>query len=151
MATILLPLIGGGIGFLVKHLIDKNKDLQSEVTKVRRELYQQFVNLIIDIFKDTKTGNQQADNQLLITLYDFYKKYIMYASPEVINSFSDYFQYLYKSNNRPELTNHKLHFRSLCKIMIAMRKDLGLSNKNLGEDGVKLFRALINDFDKIMK
>jgi len=33
--------------------------------------------------------------------------------------------------------------------MKAMRKDLGLSNNNLGCDGEKIFRALITDFDKL--
>lgn len=35
--------------------------------------------------------------------------------------------------------------------MKAMRADLGLSNKELGEDGERLFRALITDFDKLIK
>lgn len=35
--------------------------------------------------------------------------------------------------------------------MKAMRADLGLSNKNLGRDGEKIFRALIKDFDTIIK
>jgi hypothetical protein len=34
--------------------------------------------------------------------------------------------------------------------MKAMRTDLGLSNKNLGNDGEKIFRAILSDFDKII-
>jgi hypothetical protein len=43
----------------------------------------------------------------------------------------------------------KIHLTKLAKIMYDMRRDLGLSNKQLGGNGEKLFRALINDFDKI--
>lgn len=32
-----------------------------------------------------------------------------------------------------------------------MRTDLGLSNKNLGHDGVLIFRAFLTDFDKTFK
>jgi hypothetical protein len=78
------------------------------------------------------------------------KKYILYASPRVINTFSDYFQYLYSINESSNKTESLVHFKKLSRIMIEMRKDLGLSNKNLGKDGVKLFRALITDFDRIL-
>jgi len=61
LLSIILPLLGAGVGFLIKHNIEKKKDLMSEVTKTRRELYQQFVDLIIDIFENTKTGKQQTD------------------------------------------------------------------------------------------
>jgi len=32
-----------------------------------------------------------------------------------------------------------------------MRKDLGLKNRKLGGNGINLFRAMLKDFDKIMK
>ena len=150
LLSISLPIFGAGIGFYLKHLIEKRKDLQSQVTSERRELYQQFVNLIIDIFSGVKTGKNQPDTKILNKLYEFYKKYILFASPEVINSFSDYFQYLYFTNTESGNMDYKIHFQKLSKIMIEMRKDLGLSNKALGINGERIFRALIIDFDKIM-
>lgn len=148
--TITLPLLGGVIGYFVKHNIDKKRELLSEVTRERREHYQQFVNIVIDLFRGTKTGKQQADTQHLSKLFDFYKKYVLYASPEVINNFSDYFQYLYTSNGENAQLDNNIHFRKLSKIMKAMRTDLGLSNKNLGDDGERIFRALLTDFDKLI-
>ncbi|WP_224996914.1 hypothetical protein [Cesiribacter sp. SM1] len=150
LLTIVLPLLGAGAGYLIKENIEKKKDLLNEVNKERRELYQQFVDLIIDVFSGTKTGKQNKDIQLIQKLFVFYKKYVLYASPEVINSFSDYFQYLYSADGQTGVLDHKIHFRKLSRIMFEMRKDLGLSNKNLGKDGEKLFRALITDFDKVM-
>jgi hypothetical protein len=149
--SVLPSIIGGLVGYFIKHSIDKKRELQSEVTKERRELYQNFVNLIIDIFCETRTGEKQPDTQLLSKLFEFYKKYVLYASPEVINNFSDYFQYLYSANGETNTLDHKIHFRKLSKIMKAMRTDLGLSNKELGEDGERLFRALITDFDKLIR
>ncbi|NIR70885.1 hypothetical protein GWN28_28790, partial [candidate division KSB1 bacterium] len=105
IVTIVLPLIGGGIGYYLKHLIEKRKDLVSEVNKERRELYQKFINLVVDIFKGAKKPNPKHD-KLISELYDFYKKYILYASPAVINRFWDYFQYLYKQESGSE--DHRL-------------------------------------------
>lgn len=149
LLTIVLPLLGAGVGFLLKHNIERQKDLMSEVTKTRRELYQQFVDLIIEIFENSKSGRQQPEKQLMSKLYTFYKKYVLYASPQVINSYADYFQYLYNhdTSNTMDLA---VHFKKLTRILAAMRRDLGLKNNNLGKDGERLFRALITDFDKIM-
>ncbi len=150
LLSIVLPVLGAGIGYLIKSNVEKRRQLLEPVNQERRELYQQFVDLIIDIFKGTKTGKQTEEQDLLTQLYTFYKKYILYASPEVIIAFSDYFQYLYKVNG--EVTNDfKIHFQKLTHIMAEMRKDLGLSNKKLGNNGEKLFRALITDFDSMMK
>lgn len=149
--SILLPLIGAIFGYFVKYNIDRKREIASEVTKERREHYQLFVNLVIDIFRGTKAGKQQTDSQQLLKLFDFYKKYILYASPEVINNFSDYFQFLYAVNRDEISSTHSEHFKKLSKIMQAMRADLGLSNRKLGNDGQNIFRALLTDFDKIFK
>lgn len=149
--TIILPIVGGIVGYFIKHNIDKKRELLSQVTKERRELYQHFVNLIIEILSGAKSGKKQPDVQLLSKLYEFYKKYVLYASPNVINTFSDYFQYIYFSNDESNAIDHNTYFRKLSRIIKAMRSDLGLSNKELGKDGERIFRALITDFDKIIK
>jgi hypothetical protein len=150
IVTILLPLIGAGIGYLFKQGIEKKKELIGEVNKERREHYQQFVNLVIDIIGADKLGKASKNDNMLSKLYDFYKKYVLYASPEVINAFSDYFQFLYMSREEGERMDGKMHFKKLSRILIMMRKDLGLNNTGLGEDGERIFRALITDFDSIM-
>jgi hypothetical protein len=149
LLAITLPILGAGVGYLIKYNIEKQKDLMSEVTKTRRELYQQFVDLIIDIFENNKSGRQQPEKQLISKLYTFYKKYVLYASPQVINSYADYFQYLY-SHDASNTMDFTIHFKKLTRILAAMRKDLGLKNNNLGKNGERLLRALIKDFDKNM-
>ena len=148
--AILLPIIGAGIGYYFKHLIEKRRELLSEVTKERRELYQKFINLVVDILESVKKGEKNEVN-FLSELYGFYKKYILYASPQVINRFADYIQFLYVQNMTSENKNLKLQFRKLTAIMTAMRKDLGLKNNKLGKDGINILRALITDFDETMK
>ncbi|MCD4713060.1 MAG: hypothetical protein K8R73_07250 [Clostridiales bacterium] len=149
--TIFLPLLGALVGYIIRHNLDKKKELASEINKERRELYQQFVNLIIDIFSSIKTGEQFVDKDLINKLFGFYKKYVLFASPGVINAYSDYFQFLYAAQGNSENVEPKKHIYTLSKIMYEMRKDLGLKNRKLGDNGINLFRAMLTDFDKMMK
>ncbi|MBS1554218.1 MAG: hypothetical protein JSU09_04765 [Bacteroidetes bacterium] len=149
LLSIVLPLIGAGIGYLIKQNIEKRKELLSDVHKERRELYQHFVNLIIDIFEKSK-ANESISGDVINKLYEFYKKYILYGSPGVINAFADFFQYIYATNEGQE-SNTKRMLELLSKIMFEMRRDLGLENKGLGHNGSKLLRAMFSDYNKIMK
>ena len=147
--SVTLPLIGAGIGYLLKSYIEKKKELTNEITKERRAIYQQYVNLMIGIFANTKANKKNNPDKMLTDLYEFYKKYVLYASPKVIIAFSDYFQFMYHQNENDE-TDSKQHLLYMTKIMAEMRKDLGLKNNNLGKNGQKLMRALIKDYDVII-
>ena len=39
LATVLLPIVGGGIGFLLKRYLDKKRELFNENAKERRQAY----------------------------------------------------------------------------------------------------------------
>jgi hypothetical protein len=147
--SITLPLLGAGIGFLIKYSIEKKKELVNEVTKERRAIYQQYVNLMIGLFANSKTNKKSSTDKMLTDLYEFYKKYVLYASPAVIKAYSDYFQYMYKQDDNEE-TDSKKHLQFMTKIMLEMRKDLGLKNKGLGKNGEMLMRALIKDYDSLI-
>ncbi|MFV9482260.1 hypothetical protein ACNI3T_00405 [Christiangramia sp. ASW11-125] len=147
--TILLPIIGAGIGYLLKSNLEKRKELTNEITKERREIYQQYVNLIIGIFANTKANKKNNNDKLLTDLFEFYKKYVLYASPKVIIAFSDYFQFMYRQNDG-EQVNSRQHLLYMTSIMAEMRKDLGLNNKDLGKNGEMLMRALIKDYNQII-
>ncbi len=146
LLTILLPTIGAIIGFYIKSIIEKRKEYSSEVTRERRELYLKYVTLMVDIWKNHKTNKNQGKNNITKELYDFYKKYILYASPRVIKTFGDFMQYTYHQDSQE---NPKEYFGMITKVMLEMRKDLGLKNKSLGSKGELLMRALITDFDNI--
>ena len=148
--TISLPFLGAGIGYLIKHYIEKKKEISNELTKQRREIYQQYVNLIIDIFSNSKLNKKNNNTSMLSELYQFYKKYVLFASPNVIKAFSDYFQYVYNQNDSED-NDSKKSLELITKIMFEMRKDIGLNNKGLGKNGEMLMRALITDYDRIWK
>lgn len=147
LITILLPIVGGGIGFLLKRYLDKKRELFNDNAKERRQAYQDFVNIIIDLFAGTKDSTQKPFD--INRLFEFYKKNILFAPPNVVNAFSDYMQYLYVfDNSDPKQTAEQI--KKLTEVLKHMRADLGLSNKNLGENGERLMRAIINDFDTLL-
>ncbi len=39
----------------------------------------------------------------------------------------------------------------LARVFKHMRRDIGLSNHGLGDDGEKVFRAILTDYDEIIK
>lgn len=151
ITTITLPLITGGLGYLWKSSIEKKRELMSEVNIERRAAYQIFVNMVIDLMSESKTTKGNDVNKSLKQLHEFYKKNVLFASPKVVISFSNYMQYLYaQGDNKIEANDHPLvQLKMLTAIMKDMRKDLGLSNINLGEHGEMLIRALIRDFDEL--
>ena len=91
-----------------------------------------------------------STSEMIKKMKDIHKKYILYASPSVIISFSDYFQYLYSTNETTHPVETKKLFIHLSKIMIEMRKDLGLINRKLGKNGELLFRSMFTDYDRII-
>ena len=151
IAPIILALISGTLGYYLRYRIDKTKEINSKVTDERREHYQKFVNIVVDILKSSSQKTKLNNNKVMDDLHNFYKKYLVYASPKVITAFGNYFQFLYHENQDEELDGKiktKTHFQLLAKIVMQMREDLGLSNKNLGKYGEKIFRATISDIDE---
>jgi hypothetical protein len=138
-------LVGGLIGFFVKYILEKNKELASENNKIKRTIYKKFTSIVFDLFNnEIKVTNKD----LKTNLSDFYKDYVLYSSPKVIKVFGDYMQYLYKSGDN---INIKVSMQKLSKIIVAMRRELGLSNRGLGKNGIYIFKAYFKDFDAIKK
>ncbi len=146
----IIALIGGIIGYLLRYFFDKKKEFASENAKIKREAYQSFVNFLYDVFKDAKKeGAEKIDTQEIKNrMYEFFKKSTLYSSPETINVFGDYMQYLYK--NKDDKANVKETMNHLGLVIKVMRKEVGLSNRGLGKNGERVFRAIFRDFDEII-
>jgi len=143
-------IVGGIIGYFFRYYLDKKKEIISENMKIKRESYKEFVDIVVDIFKSTKnTNNDKQSNELnqkVEELLNFHKKFLLYASPELVIAFGDFMQHLYIQG---ENKDHKKTIKLLSNVIKIMRSDLNLSNTDLGEYGEKMFRPLINDYNKI--
>lgn len=135
LITVLLPIIGAGIGYLVRLQFEKKEKLQEKVNIERREIYQKFINIIV-----TLADEKKYNSNIKVELNDFCKKYILYASPKVVISISDFISLL-NHENKEQISSS--YISKLSKIIFEMRKDLGLSNKDIADNGEKLFILLI--------
>lgn len=54
------------------------------------------------IFINTKTNKKNNSDKTITELYEFYEKYVLYPSPKVIISFSNYFQFMYRQSHNEE-------------------------------------------------
>ena len=76
-----MGLLGGIIGYLLRYFLDKKKELVSENRKITRELYQGFVNRVVELFKSVKETKEDnsgvAMKQIVDGIFEFYKKYFI--------------------------------------------------------------------------
>ncbi len=146
----IFTVVGAGIGYLIKYFLDKKRDFNSENIKVKREMYKNFIVLILKSMNNTKKDNKGnlIPLDMKNELNKFYEYYMLYSSPNVINAFAEFMQYVYKN---PTLSDTKITFRKLGKVIKSMRNEVGLSSRGLGSDGEKIFRAMFTDFDELIK
>ena len=152
LISLFLTGAGGLIGYGFRYQLDKQKELQSEVNRERREVYQKLVNLTVDLFMSGKKADSLGADDLdtvRLKLIEIYKKEMLYASPEVVNAFGDFMQLAYRTNDTPGLEVSPFDvIASLTNLIGAMRTDLGLSNSDLGSSNERLLRPIITDFDQ---
>jgi hypothetical protein len=147
LLSIVLPLAGAGVGYFIKHLIERKRELLSEISKERRAHYQLFVDLFVEF---TNASGKNENYDVRDALFSFYKKYILYASPEVVRSFGDFIQLL-GNNDLSDQSQVNKALKAMTKVILCMRKDIGLKNRHLGRDGEKIMRGFYKDYDKLMK
>lgn len=146
IVSLIVFLIGGWIGYKIKAYIDRKEVLVSKASEKRREISQNFINILIGLLQDQKSGNtgREVTTKTIQKLYEFYKPYILYASPKTIKSFGDMMQLFYS-----QPTDVQRVFSSVGRVFLSMREEIGLSNRGLKE--TEFFRALITDYNKIFK
>ena len=144
---LMIPLAAGGLGYYARHLIERRRELQNKVNERRREVYQKFVNLVIDDLVEVgKEPPEVPQNLSHNKMFDFLKEYMLYASPDVVNAFGDYRQYIFKEVYGKEKIDTRMQYQKLSKVIMEMREDLGLSNKDIGTFGERTFKAVLIDY-----
>lgn len=136
-----------GLGYLVKYLLDKRTQFVTKNAEVKRGAYLELCELMLDLFSQDKIG-KMSTKSMLTRLNSFYSKYILYASPSVIVSFGELMQYIY---HHSEKLDAGFTMRKMTRVFMGMRKDIGLSNKDLGIDAERILRARFTDYDELFE
>ena len=146
----LLGILGSAVvGYFVKYFFDKKAQFSSQNAEIKRQMYQEYVNFIIDFFDKSKPEKKAGKS--VNEMYAFYRKCVLYASPKVIEAYADSMQYFYKNEREDTNLDGYKAMIYLARVFKQMRKDIGLSNRGLGDDGEKVFRAILTDYDMIIK
>lgn len=134
-------------GYGLNYFFERRKEYKIENAKILREAYLEFVQLIFDILieKNSTKDVVELDKRVRAMMKSFYPKAVLHSSPELIVEFSNYMHSQYKNKTK---TNQEI-FDEISKIILKMRREIGLSNRKLGKNGEKVFRALVTDFDTI--
>ena len=138
----LLTIMGAIAGYLVNNSLAKKREIELIVNKEKREAYQDFLDLLIDTLATINKGEEPDQKHLVQVFYNFQKRYLMYASPEVINAFGECWERFQNQKNPKDV------LINMTKLILVFRKDLGLSNKGLGENGERLLKSIVKDYKK---
>lgn len=145
---LLLTGAGALIGYGIRYQLDKRKELVSEVNRERRAVYQQIVEFLFGMLKDTKQGKATDTNKMVAELYRIYAKKVLYASPQVIDALNGFMEQSSLAAGAGKGADPYQVIYRMSELMAAMRTDLGLSNKGMGKSNRRLLRVLITDIDK---
>jgi len=132
MLNILVPIMFGAIGYYLRMQLEKKEKLNEKIVVERRELYQKFIDYLVKSIK-TPGENNRAE------IIDFCKKFILYASPNVVVQVNELIKSI-NTESKEELI--KSYTILLNRIILSMRRDIGLSNRGIHEK--ELLTLLIN-------
>lgn len=141
----LLPLIGGFLGYCINNFLVKKRENELLINKEKRPHYQLFIDLFIDILSQQKLNKQISQEELMKKFYEFQKKHLLYSSPNVIDSFANFWVSIQNEEHKNEPLNL---LTGMTEFILTMRADLGLDNKGLGKNGEKLLKGMLTDYDK---
>ena len=95
------------------------------------EAYGEFFDLIFKLIKKVKEKEVDEaifQKELEIGMFSIMRNVMAYGSPDVVLAFSDW-----KVQSHKEGLEVGDMFRSIGRVLLAMRRDIGLSNKGLNE------------------
>ena len=151
--SIISIISGGCIGYLIKYSLDKRTLFSSRNAEIKREIYKDYVNTILKTVNEFQqqdgAPSKSQQERLIKELQNFHKKAVLYASPKVLDKFSNMLQHAYREYKDEE--NGLRTMVLMTAVFKEMRKDIGLSSRGLGSGGIRLLRPLINDYDKIIR
>ncbi|MCA0432131.1 MAG: hypothetical protein LCH46_02610 [Proteobacteria bacterium] len=138
-----VPFIGGFFAVLVVVLtyVRENSLKRQEAHRIKKiEIYSTFYDMMFEIIKNNKNPEKQEkylkSSELIDTMFALKKGIMFYGSPAVVNAFNEF------QGNAQDSSALKM-VEKIGNVIIAMRRDIGLSN--FGLDGADILQTIITD------
>ncbi len=147
---ILPTLLVVAAGFITWFLKDKSEKLKFQREKLieeKRLNYEKILEPIIRVLAGVKNKVEMDKALKQIQSFDYKKsafQLMLFGSDNVINSYNDYFQYIYKQEENAD--PYKI-LNALGKVVLEIRKDLGNDKTALKE--YDMLRFMITDIEKM--
>ncbi|HSX05908.1 MAG TPA: hypothetical protein VLF69_05540 [Candidatus Saccharimonadales bacterium] len=135
---------GGFVGYFIKHYLDKKQEFFSKNAEHKRSAYSEVISLLLTVLSQEKLGTL-PEKEMVKRLNSAYEQCILYASPNVINAFGDFMQYLFRANEKNP-ADSKTTLVNMTRVFKCMREDIQLSNDGLGDNAERLMRVKLNDY-----
>jgi hypothetical protein len=139
IVTVTLPVIGALITVTVQNRYAKKKDIEQ---KQRNEKTSTYNNFLKEWFRVLREKDENKDLNLEF-MYEFTGIIILWGSEETITEFREFRKV--SRNSSSSRLDIMLQFE---KVLRSMRKEMGSSNKDLGDGD--LLRLFINDVDGML-
>ncbi|MBN1235747.1 MAG: hypothetical protein JW999_06815 [Methanotrichaceae archaeon] len=129
-------IIASLITTVIGKYIEKNYETELQHRANKTAMYEEFLKLLFEIYESTllksETQSQKFSKEALVpAMAKFTKNLIVWGSPGVIRSYSD-FRKLSQIQSG-ELSHSTSILWSIEKLLFEIRKDIGNSNRNLKE------------------
>ena len=113
---------------------DKIKNIESQLSEKKFEIYSELVYIIFDTMHGDKIGKKVSDKELLKRILDIKKNMFLYASDEMFDSFKNWTLELQKPGN-----NGVDHFKKYFELMKLVRNDMGQTNSKISLDDFMIY------------
>jgi hypothetical protein len=140
-------IIASLITTVIGKYIEKNYETELQHRTNKTVMYEEFLKLLFEVFESTilksETPSQKISKEALVSaMAKFTKNLIVWGSPGVIKSYSDFRKLSQIQSDEPSHTTAIL--LAIEKLLFEIRKDLGNSNRNL-KNGDLLSLFINND------
>ena len=115
----------------VQHQKEKIKNVESQLSDKKYQMYSELIHIIFDIANSDKMGKKLSQKDLTKRLLNIKRDMFMYGSDEIFRKYTDWTLQLD--------TNPVGHMKTYFELMLMARKDMGQNNTKLNVDDFMLF------------
>lgn len=150
--NILVAIIGSSVtilGYFISRYLEKKKLIEQQIREQKLPAYDEFLEFIFKILKNSKNNKKLTDKELIDLFYSLNKKSILWLSD---NSLKAYKEWRIKSLSITENNSRTAGIEMMAlleKMLYEFRKDIGHKNEDLKTGD--LLSLFINDWDTYSK